>query len=198
MYAWINFGGMITAGVLMTALYILSVRPAHLERRIGERAYRRCGVYRAISMAFMGVVMLTYILYRRYPLPIGLPETFGWPYWVSVVIALVIGIPALYLMIRGSVDAGTETAIPDKSHTLYGGIYRSIRHPQAAGEVWLWWVIAFLLNSPFLALFSLIWVPVWIGWCVAEEGDLVLRYGEAYETYREQTGMFFPRQGREG
>jgi methanethiol S-methyltransferase len=39
---------------------------------------------------------------------------------------------------------------------MYHGIYRRIRHPQAAGEVWFWWVFAFLLNSPFLALFSFI------------------------------------------
>jgi methanethiol S-methyltransferase len=68
-----------------------------------------------------------------------------------------------------------------------------IRHPQAVEEVMLWWVLAFLLNLPFLVLFSFVYLPVWIYMCVAEERDLVIRYGEAYEMYRSQTGFWFPK-----
>ena len=60
---------------------------------------------------------------------------------------------------------------------MYGGIYQKIRHPQAVGEFPLWWVIAFLVHSPFLVLFSFLYVPVWYSLCLAEERDLVLRYG---------------------
>jgi protein-S-isoprenylcysteine O-methyltransferase Ste14 len=30
--------------------------------------------------------------------------------------------------------------------------------------------------------------------CLAEERDLVLRYGEAYEVYRERTGFLLPKR----
>ena len=91
-------------------------------------------------------------------------------------------------------DAKREALVPDKSHTLYKGIYEKIRHPMALGEVPFWWVFAFLINSPFLVVFSFVWLPVWYWWCVAEEKDLVLRYGADYEEYRQRTGMFFPKR----
>ncbi|MBN2118758.1 MAG: isoprenylcysteine carboxylmethyltransferase family protein [Anaerolineales bacterium] len=195
MIAWINFVTLILGGGLMTTLYLMSVRPAALEKKIGPEAYKRCGRYRLATSIFMFTLTANYILYHWYPLPFDpFPASFPWPYWVSVVIAVIIAIPSLYLEVRSSMDAKTEALLPDKSHTLYKGIYEKIRHPMALGEVPLWWVIAFLVNSPFLVVFSFVWIPVWYWWCVAEERDLALRYGEAYETYRKQTGMFFPKR----
>jgi len=81
-----------------------------------------------------------------------------------------------------------------KEHTLYGGIYQKIRHPQALGEMPFFWVFAFLLHSPFLVLFSFLWVPIFVAVSLAEERDLLLRYGEAYQEYRQRTGFFLPRR----
>jgi protein-S-isoprenylcysteine O-methyltransferase Ste14 len=81
-----------------------------------------------------------------------------------------------------------------KEHTLYGGIYEKMRHPQATGELPFWWVIAFLLHSPLLVLYSFVWVPVFIMMCLAEERDLVIRYGKAYEDYRQRTGFLIPKR----
>jgi len=94
----------------------------------------------------------------------------------------------------GLKDAGEESLAPKKEHVLYGGIYKKIRHPQAAGEVTLWWVAAFFLNSPYLALFSFIWLPVFYIFCWAEEKDLVIRYGDAYLEYRKNTGFIIPKR----
>lgn len=194
MIAWINFVILIISGILMTVLYLESVRPAALEKKIGPGAYQHCGRMRIFTSIFMFVLTANYILYHWYPLPIDpFPPTFSWPYWVSVLIGVVIAIPSLYLESRSMKDAKTETLLPDKNHTLYTGIYEKIRHPMAIGELPLWWVIAFMVNSPFLAVLSFVWIPVWIWWCSAEEKDLVLRYGEAYEIYRKKTGMFFPK-----
>jgi protein-S-isoprenylcysteine O-methyltransferase Ste14 len=77
---------------------------------------------------------------------------------------------------------------------MYSGIYERIRHPQAIGELPVWWVIAFLLHSPFLALVSFIWVPIFIAICWAEERDLLVRYGETYAAYREGTGAVIPKR----
>jgi len=51
-----------------------------------------------------------------------------------------------------------------------------------------------MLNSPFLAIFSIIWLPIFYVMCLAEEKDLVIRYGEAYLKYRETTGFLIPRR----
>jgi protein-S-isoprenylcysteine O-methyltransferase Ste14 len=195
MIAWINFIILIVGGGLMTTLYLMSVRPAALEKKIGPKAYQRCGFYRSLASIFMFTITANYILYHWYPLAFDpFPSTFSWPYWVSIVIAVVIATPSIYLEVLSYKAAKSETLLPDKSHTMYQGIYEKIRHPMAVGELPLWWVMAFLINSPFLVVFSFIWIPIWYWWCAAEENDLVLRYGAPYLAYRERTGMFWPKQ----
>lgn len=196
MIPWLNFGILIVSSFLFTFLYTKSVSPAALEKRIGPSAYHRCAAYRVISSVFMMVVAVNYILYYWFPLPLPLPRTFRWPWWVSAGIAVLIGVPSLYLMIRGVKDAGKETMAPKREHTMYGGIYTRIRHPQAVGELPLWWVFAFLVHSPFLAIFSFLYVPVWYYMCVAEERDLLIRYGAAYEEYRAKTGFWLPKSNQ--
>ena len=101
-------------------------------------------------------------------------------------------------MVKGMIDAGEEAVRPKKEHTMYSGIYKKIRHPQAAGEVFLWWVVALWVNSPFLFIFSFIFVPIFLIMCLAEEQDLLIRYGESYADYMRQTGAFFPKFGKQG
>ena len=196
MIPWLNFGILIVSSFLFTFLYMKSVSPAALEKRIGPSAYHRCKAYRVISSVFMMVVAVNYILYYWFPLPLPLPGTFRWPWWVSAGIAVLIGVPSLYLMIRGVKDAGKETMAPKREHTMYGGIYTRIRHPQAVGELPLWWAFAFLVHSPFLAIFSFLYVPVWYYMCVAEERDLLIRYGTAYEEYCAKTGFWLPKSNQ--
>ncbi|NNJ61145.1 MAG: isoprenylcysteine carboxylmethyltransferase family protein [Dactylosporangium sp.] len=189
-----NIVALLIGGLLMTGLYLMSVRPAALARKIGPKAYKRSGLYRMLTSITMLTITANYIIYHWHPVPFDpFPVTFRWPYWISVVIAVAIAIPSLYLEIRSIRDAKAETLLPQESHTLYGGIYERIRHPMALGELPLWWVLAFLVHSPFLVVLSFIWIPIWFWWCVAEERDLLLRYGETYAAYRERTGMFFPR-----
>ena len=54
--------------------------------------------------------------------------------------------------------------------------------------------IAFLLHSPFLVIYSLVYFPIFLIMCWAEEHDLFLRYGDAYARYWLKTGAFFPKR----
>jgi len=195
MIAYVNVAALILSTLLTLYSYVRSAGPAALEKKIGAKAYARCTRYRFLSGLCMGIASINYVVYFFYPLSLPLPRTFPWSWWVSALIAVVIAVPAGYLLWRGVKDAGEETLVVKKEHTLYGGIYEKIRHPQAAGEVFFWWVIAFLLHSPFLVLYSTVWVPVFAIMCLAEERDLVLRYGKAYEEYKERTGFLIPRSG---
>jgi len=194
MIAWINVVVLIVCALLVLVFYVKSVRPAALEKKIGPAAYRKCTGYRTLSGVFMILALVGYVVYVFYPLPVALPATFPWSWWLSAVIAGAIALPSGWLFYRGVRDAGKETMSPRKEHTLYGGIYNRIRHPQAVGELPFFWVFAFLLHSPFLALLSFIWVPIFLVMSLAEEKDLALRYGEAYEEYRKRTGFLFPRR----
>jgi methanethiol S-methyltransferase len=194
MIAWINFIVLILSTIGVLYFYVKSVRPAALEQKIGPNAYKRCMIYRWIAGGLMGVTTINYVVYVFYPLPTDLPKTFPWSYWVSALIAVLIALPAGYLMLRGVLDAGEETMTPKKEHILYKGIYEKIRHPQALGEMPLYWVFAFLCHSPFLVIYTFIWLPVFYWMCVAEERDLVLRYGQPFIQYQQQTGMFLPKR----
>lgn len=185
---------MVSSSLFASFFYIKSVQPAALEKKIGEKAYQRCATYRLIAGIFMFLIIGTQFIYFFFPLPINFPRFFPWDYWISVLITIIILIPSLILMIKGVYDAGKETMRPFKEQTLYGGIYEKIRHPQALGEVWLWWIVPFLLNSPFLAFYSLIAIPIFYLFCVFEEKDLKIRYGQAYIDYKKRTGMFFPKR----
>jgi len=194
MIAWLNFIVMMLSALLFLYFYVKSVGPAALEKKIGEIAYSKCTRYRVISGIFESVAAIIYIIYFFYPLPVSFPRTFPWDWWISASIAVLIAVPGGYLLFRGVKDAGEESIFVKKKHALYGGIYKKMRHPQAAGEVTFWWVIAFLLNSPFLALFSFIWIPIFYLICRAEEKDLVIRYGDEYLKYKRNTGFIIPKR----
>jgi protein-S-isoprenylcysteine O-methyltransferase Ste14 len=187
---------LIVATILFLYFYIKSVSPAQLEKKIGEAAYPKCMRYRILSGVFEGVTIINYVIYFFFPLPIGLPLVLPLPWSVSVLIGVLVLIPSVILMAIGVKDAGQETLEPKKEHTLYGGIYETIRHPQAIGESFLWFPFAFFLNSPFLVLYSFIWFPVLYIMCLAEEKDLVIRYGQPYLDYRERVGFLIPKRSR--
>ena len=193
---WINFLVLVVATILFLYFYVRSVGPAQLEKKIGEGAYPKCKTYRLIAGTFEGVTVINYIVYFFYPLQLGLPLIFPWPYITSVLIGIVILVPSLYLMILGLKDAGRESLEPKKEHTLYGGIYDTVRHPQAIGESVLWFPIALFLNSPFLALYSFVWLPIFYIMCAAEERDLLIRYGEPYREYRDRVGFLIPKRSQ--
>jgi hypothetical protein len=96
MIPWINFTVLVLSTLLMFYFYLLSVRPAQLEKRIGPVAYERCGRYRIIASIFEVIVVANYVLYFFFPLPLSIPRTFPWSYWLSLVLAVFIAIPSVY------------------------------------------------------------------------------------------------------
>ena len=164
---------------------------------MGEKAYPRCKTYRLLASVFESITIVNYILYIFYPLPIGLPLVLPWDYWISILLAILILIPCGYIMFKGMRDAGEETIEPKKEHTLYTGIYDTIRHPQAIGESFLWFPFALWFNSPFLVIYSFIWIPIIYILCIAEERDLILRYGQPYLDYRDRVGFLIPKRNKE-
>ncbi|NLF11316.1 MAG: hypothetical protein GX597_05980 [Anaerolineaceae bacterium] len=195
MIAWLNVVCLVAATILTALFYVKSAGPAALEQRIGPAAYARCGRYRAVSMVFMFLGMANYVVYYFYPLPLPLPEEFPWSHWISAVAGTALALPAVYLMMRGMRDAGKEALVPQKEQTLYGGIYERVRHPQA-WEAVLWFTFALWLHSPFLVLYSFVWLAVEYLMVMAEERDLGLRFGRAYLDYRQRTPAFLPRRSK--
>lgn len=177
--------------LLFTIVYIQSLQPAKLEEDIGEISYTRCTTYRTIASVLEVVIFFSYTAFYFFPSPI-----FGelpWSRWISVLIAFLIGIPALAIMFKGIRDSGKEGLSPHKEHEMFGGIYDKIRHPQTSGGVLLWFAIAIGSHSLFLTLYSFVWIPIYWAACYVEEADLVRRYGQNYKEYQKCVGMFLPK-----
>ena len=194
MTAWLNFTILLFSSLAFMVFYVRSVSPAGLEKTMPGKGYQHCFHLRVIAIIFEVITLVCYVVYYFYPLNVPIPALFPWPWWISLVIAIAIGFPATVLMVIGMKDAGEEAARPMPEHVMYSGIYEKIRHPQALGEVFLWLVAALLLNSPFLAIFSLIYFPIFLLFCWAEEQDLLLRFGDSYAEYMWRTGAYWPKR----
>ncbi len=194
MIEWFSLIFLILATLSSLYFYIKSVQPAKLEQEIGPEAYEKCERYREYASITFVLFFVGYLLIFLFPLPLPIPLNLPWEYWISLILAIVIAIPAFALMGIGVRDAGEETLRPKKEHEMYGGIYKRIRHPQSLGEVWTGHIIALVFNSTFLFLFSFLWIPIFYYMSVVEERDLILRYGESYVEYRNRVGMYFPKR----
>lgn len=192
MLAWINFSCLVILSLATVVLYCLSVRPQAWSRTIGRRAYALSGRLRTASMLTMFSGLGCFVLCAFLPLPVPFPPRLPWPAWISYLAALLLAVPAGYFLVRGVTDAGEEAAVPDPTTRLFTGVYTQVRHPQA-WEALAWPVLALLLNSPFLLLYSLLWLLLEAVMVLAEEKDLLLRFGEPYAAYRARTPAFFPR-----
>ncbi|MHA1902620.1 MAG: methyltransferase family protein [Candidatus Thorarchaeota archaeon] len=194
MIEWINLAALVLSTIGFTYFYIKSVGPAALEEKIGEAAYKKSMHYRLVASVFEGITIVSSVIYVFFPLPIPIPRYFPWEYWISILAAAIILIPSVTLMLVGVKDAGREALEPRKEHTLYSGIYETVRHPQAIGESVVWLGFSLIVNSPFLFLYSFVFIPLFYWFCIAEEKDLILRYGKPYLEYRERVGFLFPKK----
>ena len=175
--------------ILFTVLYIISVQPASLSLRVGDKAYGLCGKIRAVAIVFETLVILGYILFV-------FGDTYNFTIVTdSVLVIRIVGIvftaSTLFLMFLGMLAAGKESTAPRKETTLYQGIYQHMRHPQTLGEMLAWIGISLILNSLTLLIFSVIWIPVFIGATIIEDNDLAIRFGDAYISYTKKVGMFW-------
>lgn len=194
MVAWINLAVLVFSSLGFLLFYVRSVSPAGLEKIKPGNAYPLCYRLRMAAILFELITFISYVVTTRLPLPLLIPGHFPWAWWISALLGTLIGVPALILMGLGMRDAGIESLRPQKEQGLFTGIYLKVRHPQAAGEVFLWLVLALFLDSPFLAGYAMVFFPIFLVMCWAEEQDLLLRHGELYAGYCRRTGAFWPKR----
>ncbi|HAD82504.1 TPA: hypothetical protein DCG35_08600 [Candidatus Edwardsbacteria bacterium] len=159
-----------------------------------SRTDLRSVIFRVLSVAALVLHFFSYLLYKAFPAFKFIPAEFLWDRWFSLAAAAIIGLPAAVIWIRGMIDAGPESIALKDRRASARGIYQRIRHPQALGKMALPLVVALMLNSPFLALFSLLWIPAFYLLCRIEEKGLELQLGEEYLNYQGATGFFVPRR----
>lgn len=193
MIEYINFAILIISIVVFSIFYTLSTLPKILMEKIGEKAWQRCKTFRFIAIIFEMVSIVNIILWLWYPI-----EIVNWKissyWWIGVTVGGVIVVIGIILMVKGMLDAGSETHTPSQETEMYSGIYNHIRHPQTLGEMPMFPAIAFIVNSWFLVIiltaYILIYTPIMI---YLEEKDLVKRFGDEYRQYQKEVGVLLPK-----
>ena len=194
MLNWINIAILITASILYQYFSQLSVSSSALEKLIGPKAISKCNAYRTIASILQYIAILNYIVYYSNPLPVPLPKTFPWTRWISIGIAAIIFVNSIWLMFSSVKQAKKAQKEFKNKQLLPPGIYRYIRYPQMLGEFLLWWAIAFFLNSPFLVLYSFLFIPIYLSIARARDYDILIRKGESFIAYYNRTGGLFPKR----
>jgi methanethiol S-methyltransferase len=193
MIQWINFISLIVSILLFCYLYTISLQPKKRSQTKGKKAWKQAAIYRSIAGFLEFIIVLNTFLWIWFPISL-----FNWKIHQNIIVGIIIGlliiIPGTILVIKGMLDAGSETAKPSEDTEMYGGIYKFIRHPQSLGEFPIFIAIAFIVNSWFLViimvLFNIIYIPIMIYY---EEKDLIRRFGKDYKKYQEKTGALFPK-----
>ena len=148
-----------------------------------------------INFALLNLSMILFsVFYGISIIPATRSEKRGEKVWRESKILRIIASVFETIMIKGVVDAGSETLTPSEETKMYGGIYNHIRHPQTVGEMPMFVALAFALNSWFLVLYTFVFIIVYTPLIMyIEEKDLVKRFGDSYRQYQKETGAFFPK-----
>ena len=193
MIDWINLIVLNASIILFSFLYIISIQPAKLSKRMGDKAWKFCRNLRIIASFFETLSLISAVLWIWFPVSVLNWKIFN-EWWIGLILSLCIFIPGAILMLVGVKDAGKETLTPSKETEMYGGIYKHIRHPQTAGEMPMFPALGLALNSWFLiilfTIYIIIYMPIML---VFEEKDLVRRFGDKYRNYQKTTGAYFPK-----
>ncbi len=194
-FIWINFTFLNLSILLFSLLYGISLMPATRSERIGERAWKQSKILRIFASVFETLLTVCIVLWHWYPIPEIDWEIFSTHWWIGLIIFSIIFIPGLIIMIKGVIDAGSETLTPAEENKMYGGIYERIRHPQTVGEMPMFVALAFALNSWFLVIYTFVFIVIYTPIIMYfEEKDLVKRFGEDYRQYQKDVGAFFPKR----
>jgi len=184
---------MIGALFLFALFYSLSLTPIKRSEKYGDKAWKQCGYFRLIASFFETITVINLILWVLYPIE-GLYFPIFSELWKSIVIGVIVMIPFGIILFKAMKDAGNETMMPSKDTKLYGGIYKSLRHPQTLGEFPLWPIFGFMTNSWLIFFIGLIFIIIYTPIMIKiEEADLVRRFGDEYIEYKKNTPALFPK-----
>ncbi len=178
------------------------VIPIALSYRIrsqatGEKLDRRQeGLFLLIAIRLNGLIagggLITYMINPKWMAwsSVALP---AWMRWIGVGLGAAAGVLLIYTFHTLGKNL-TDTVVTRKVHTLVThGPYRWVRHPfYVSGALAVlanalaaanWFL--FLTGAPVLTLLAIR--------TRIEEAKLIERFGDAYRSYMERTGRFFPR-----
>ena len=145
-----------------------------------------------MSQILLAISILAFCFYPSQP-RINLPRT------VELALGALLFVAGMAVETKGSLDLGVRRSMGGVcgEQLVVRGIYRVVRHPQNLGG--MMWItgVAFLADSLYLLIVSLLlWIPLFIIESYLEDRDLRRKFGENFEKYAREVPMFIPRLWR--
>ena len=92
---------------------------------------------------------------------------------------------------------GTPLPTATASQLVVAGPYRWVRNPMAVAGIAQGIAVGIGMGSAAVIVYALCGAALWHNVArPVEEADLVARFGESYESYRDRTGLWLPRFGK--
>ncbi|MBI4723171.1 MAG: isoprenylcysteine carboxylmethyltransferase family protein [Candidatus Stahlbacteria bacterium] len=114
------------------------------------------------------------------------------PKFVLFILGIIMIAVFLPIFIFGTICLNRRGAVGQSNSLRTNGIYKYIRNPMYVGISFIIMGVGILLNSLGLLLGGVLWLLITIIQCEREEKELLLRFGNEYQTYKKKTPMFFP------
>ena len=119
----------------------------------------------------------------------------GWLRWIGVALYGMSGLLLMWTMKTLGPNL-TDTVVTRRAHSLVRrGPYRWVRHPFYLSAALLAIGSMLAAASWFLALVGVTFFSLLVMRTRIEEQKLVERFGDAYRTYMDETGRFWPKRG---
>jgi protein-S-isoprenylcysteine O-methyltransferase Ste14 len=182
--------------VFITIFGIRAVYHRKAQKAMGKAEYKEGKWHVAWRVGFDVPFMFLFFAYMvnpnllswtQFPLP-------AWAQWLGVMLG-VASVPLMW-WVQWALGANFSTVLHVReNHTLVThGPYRWVRHPMYTA-LYLLEIAALLLTANwFIGGLPLVVLTIIVGSRVAnEEVTMVEKFGDAYRTYMQHTGRFFPK-----
>lgn len=149
-------------------------------------------IIQVVCIWILALVALPYVILDAFE-SLAFPS-FGIGFFVSLFLFVsfsLLGLSSTFFMVRDG--AGTPLPLDQTNQLVVTGPYRYVRNPMAIAGIGQGLAIALMFFSVPLLVYSLLGAVVW-HWVVRpiEERDLVQRFGDCYQEYRQEVSCWLP------
>jgi protein-S-isoprenylcysteine O-methyltransferase Ste14 len=170
-------------------------RRREYRAKYGDRSYRNAFLHfmlPGLPLMFAAIAHIAYLPGER--------VLTGWAAPLAAMIGLYFFVVGLVVWARGGLAIGADNAgmlyvyFPGEGRMVRSSIYTVIRHPMYSGMVRVGIALGLWRGTWFSLLFGLfmpVGLTLWLR--LAEEPELIERFGEGYADYRRKVPAFWPR-----
>lgn len=183
----------VIAGFFVAAQFFW--RRREYRKKYGDRSYRNAFLHFMLPGLPLMFAAIAHNLY----LP-GERVRLGWAMPTVSIIGLYLFITGILLYVLAYIAFGADNLamlyvyFPAESRLVNSSIYSILRHPAYSGAIRIGMAFGLWRGTWFSILFGLfmpIGLTLWLR--LAEEPELIERFGQSYEEYRRKVPAFWPR-----